>query len=251
MISEIYGGYKFLKEITKDTREALTGFKSEITFMPGDRWIAERNRILDPFLFSDPYLSIAYVKGTDGISRYWSCNSSAAAKEYESKTRAMIRRIIILEDGLDLNSMLLGDDGNQETTQDWLLQQRFSGVDIWLTDSATVLGGLEPDDVIKQFTADSIRSLAKRQKIESKIDQEIWDQLKRPDACIMDIGIYGMSGVGFQITDDLGQPLGFILSKRDSDIIEARKYFNLVCVHAKRPEWQATWMSSAKEELCS
>lgn len=234
MISDLYTTYQFIKEVTKDIRGSMSGFKDDITYLSGDRWIADRNTILGSFTFSDVYLSISYVKGKDGKSRYWSKNSTNAAKKFEKQLPVLLRRLVIFEDGIDKNSVFVTDRNEEVPVTQWLEEQKANGADILTVSSSTLLNALEKTDAINRFTDISIRDISKKQNLNDEIPVEFFNQLERGDAHLMDIGIYGLSAVGFQVTNDMGEPIGFFLSKKDSDVIDARKYFNLLCNYAER-----------------
>lgn len=234
MINDIFAAYQFTKELTKDISKFLSGFKNEITYLNGDRWIIERNKILSLLSYSDTYLSICYLKGKNNTSRYWSTTTSNSAKEYEIQSSVLIRRVIVFEDSLNLKGQFITDNNRRVPIAKWLDRQRLHGSDIFTANSSSLLKAIENSDSIKGFKEDSVRRLIKSRKASRQVPVEFFNQLKRSDSHIMDIGIYGISAVGFQVTNEMGEPIGFLLSKNKSDVIEARKYFSLICSYAER-----------------
>jgi hypothetical protein len=234
MIGDIYALYKLLKEFSLYSANAVRLFKRNVTVLPGDRWIAERNSILRELKHSDTYLSVAYVKGKDGKSRYWSTDSGVSSIKFEKKIDVLIRRVVVFGEGMAENSILMRDDGSEQKICEWIKEQQSSGVDILTAKYNALMKGLSNLDMVISFREKEVRRAIKKNKIKNELNDAVWNELGREDAKIMDIGIYGMAAVGCQITGEMGDPLAFVLSKKKSDVFQAKKYFDVLCNHAEK-----------------
>jgi hypothetical protein len=229
--------YAVVKDIGKIVAKVFGYKRNQVTLFPGDRWITERNEILQKLLFSDTYLSTAYIKGKDNVSRYWSTASGKYSLDFDIHKRIpLLRRVVILGQGLSEDSFLENDKNEKETISNWMKRQHKACIDVRITESESLEDVIFQEDIFPFLKERYLLKLAKRKK-NRKISKKIEAAVGQPDFKIMDIGIYGSEAIGCQITDDLGVSVFFVLSRRKKDIEKGKKYFHRVCNHAKIPEW--------------
>jgi hypothetical protein len=228
--------YALVKDIGKIVAKVLGNKRNQVTLFPGDRWITERNKILQELSFADTYLSTAYIKGKDNVSRYWSTASGKASLDFDIQKRIpLLRRVVILGQGLSEDSFLENDKNEKETIANWMKKQHEACIDVRITEYKSLKNVIFEEDILPFLEKRYLTKLANKNKtVEKSIIEAAVGQ---PDFKIMDIGIYGSEAIGCQITDDLGESIFFVLSKRKKDIDGGKKYFDRVCNHAKIPEW--------------
>lgn len=229
--------YVVVKDIGKIVAKVFGNKRNQVTLYPGDRWIFERNKILQKLNYADTYLSTAYIKGKDNVSRYWSTASGKASLDFDIHKRIpLLRRVVILGQGLSEDSFLENDKNEKETITNWMKRQHEACIDVRITEYDSLKDVIIQEDILPFLKERYLLKLAKRKK-NRRISKKIEAAVGQPDFKIMDIGIYGSEAIGCQITDDLGESIFFVLSKRKKDIDGGKEYFKRVCNQAKIPEW--------------
>jgi hypothetical protein len=226
--------YAVVKDIGKIVAKVFGDKRNQVTLFPGDRWIYERNKILQELSYADTYLSTAYIKGKDNVSRYW---SSKATLDFDIQRRIpLLRRVVILGQGLSEDSFLENEKNEKETIANWMKRQHEACIDVRITEYKSLKNVIFQEDILPFLKERYLLKLAKRKK-NRRISKKIEAAVGQPDFRIMDIGIYGSEAIGCQITDDLGESIFFVLSRRKKDIDRGREYFKTVCNHAEIPKW--------------
>ena len=226
--------YSILKDAIKLGANVLKD-KKNITVFRQDSWRVVRNDLLQILRYSDTYLSVAYIKGKDNNSQYWADDAGKLSIEFDkSKCNCLIRRVVIYGDCVGRDTQLCTDGKIGKTINAWLTEQFNAGIDIFEVNASTLNSNINKNDLLS-----CLNNKKKLIKITQKESSEVTDSemehiLNQDDFQIMDIGIYGLTAVGCQFTDETGKSTAFVLSKRECDIAKAMQYFHKVCTASNR-----------------